>query len=175
MKDKMHNSRRTALDTALGVLSRRQTTIWKLKKCLQEKGFSFKDIDETIERLIGWGYLDDRTYAISYLKSKEDRFSKKKIWIELLRAGITRELATAVLEEFYLEGKEKYNCLQLARKLWHEEDKKWERKYKYSPKNKHISRELLIKKKVGDKLLLRGFPINTIKSALVCISEGEDF
>jgi regulatory protein len=146
-----------------------------MKQRLQEKGFSPKDIDETIKRLLGWRYLDDRAYAISYIKSKEDRLSKKKIWIELLRAGIAKELATAVLEEFYSEEKENYNCIQLARKLWHEEDRKWERKYKYSFKNKNIPKEVLIKKKVGDKLLLRGFLVSTVKSVLGRISEGEDF
>lgn len=175
MKNSKHDPGKTPLSSALTSLSRRPMTVFQLRQRLQEKGFSPQEIEDTVNRLIEWKYLDDRSYALAYIRSRGDRLSRKKISIELLRVGIDQDLAVKLLAEFYPEEQEYENCRQLARKLWSEEEIKWERKNQHNLKNRNIPKEILLKKRVGDKLLLRGYLVSTVKSVLTQIALREDF
>lgn len=163
------------LQAAFKLLSIRQMTVCNLKKKLEEKGFPPDEIGETINKLVEWKYLDDRSYAIAYVKIRKEKLSRKLIRLKLFNEGIDKEIANSVLEEFYSDKNEYDNCLRTAGKLWGEEFLKWEKKYKQNPKYKNISPEILLKKKVGDKLLLKGFSINIVKSTLEIVSERDSF
>jgi len=156
-------SRKTAMSTALNCLSRRAFTVALLSKRLEEKGFQQEEIQETINKLIEWKYLNDQDYAISYIKSKRDKFSKRRTMMELQKAGIDHDQTIDLMEQSYTDDQEYQNCLQLAHRIWEAESIKWERKYKDSIKHQNISREIFLKKRVGDKLFMRGFPIDSVK------------
>lgn len=174
MQNSFQDSEKKALNEALKCLSRRQMTVFKLRKRLEEKGFSQKEIEQTINRLLEWKYLDDRSYTVAYIKGRIDKFSKKKTMMGLLGAGIEKELTIKLVDEFYTEDIEYENCMRLAKKFWSEEVSKWERKYSHNPKLKSVPKKILIKKKAGDKLLLRGFLLRTVKAVLTDIAERED-
>ncbi len=160
---------------ALNFLSRRQMTVWQLEKKLQEKGFSQEDIRETVNKLIQWKYLDDENYALSYIKSKRDKISKKKMVFGLRQAGIDQELTHKLLDETYGEDKEHQNCFRQALKLWEAERMKWEKRYKDSPRYQNIPQNIFIQKRVGDKLLMRGFPLSIVKSVLADVFAEKTF
>lgn len=174
MKNNVQKIEKTATEIALRYLSRRQITVFKLTERLRDKGFSSEEIDEAINKLIEWKYLDDHSYAIAYIKYKGDKYSKKKIMIELLKAGIDREQAITLLEEFYPGDREYHNCKQLAEKIWKEENSKWDRNNNNRQKNV-TPKEIFLKKKVGEKLLLRGFPYSLVIEIATQISQRENF
>lgn len=162
------------MSMALKFLSRKQMTVSQLEKRLEEKEFSHEEIKETIVRLEEWKYLDDSSYAVSYIKSRREKYSKRRTMVELVKAGIDKELAIVLLEKSYTEDNEYQNCLRLGRKIWEDECGKWERKLKDSLKYQNIPRDVILKKKVGDKLLMRGFPLSTVKNILADELQRED-
>ncbi|MEJ2744395.1 MAG: regulatory protein RecX [bacterium] len=90
-----------AMNAALRLLSFRPRTERELSSRLREKGFTLDVVDRVCGRLKGLGYVDDRQFAISWLKS----FSGQKCrsaWVlkrELKKKGIAPELADTVVEE----------------------------------------------------------------------------
>lgn len=175
MKNKIRNSEKSALGTALNILSRRQITVYKLKQKLLEKGYSAQDIEEAAGKLISWKYLDDLSFAQAYVKSKKDKLSKKKLLYGLIQAGVEKELSQTLLEEIYPADQEADNCLLIARKFWDEEELKWGRKREDNLEKPLLPKEIFLRKRVGDKLLTKGYPISTIKTVLRQVSRREDF
>jgi len=133
MNNSSRHSEHSALHTAMKYLSQRQMTVYKLNKKLMDKGFSPEEIEETIKRLLEWKYIDDRGYAISYIKYRREKVTKKKLAFMLYNEGIDKEITHSLLDELYSEDQEFDNCLKLGQKLWDEEYKKWDRKCKHSP------------------------------------------
>ncbi len=163
----MNNSKTSSLTVALNFLSRSKITASMLKKKMENKGcFESEEIENTINRLLEWKYLDDRSYALSFIKNKKEKSSRKKILYELMKAGIDQQLTKELIEEYYSEEAEHENCLSLAYKLWHEEYTRWENKYRFNPKYMNIAPEVFIRKRVGEKLLLRHYPYSTVISVL---------
>ena len=140
-----------------------------------EKGFSEEEIVEAINKLSEWKYLDDYSYATAYVKAKSQKYSKKKIFYGLLNQGVDKELIIRALEDIYSEEREFFNCLNLAIKIWNAEQRKWNGKLESKLKSKHISREMLLRKRLADKLLAKGFSPNTVKSVLLKIFAEEEF
>lgn len=172
MKKKSKESQRSALSVALDFLSRRQYTALQLTKRLAEKGFSSEEIDEALVRLREWKYLDDRAYALSYIKYKEKKLSRTMISIELQRSGLSEDLISEILEESYPENIEYMNCLLLGRKVLIIEDRKWQRKM--STSSDKMPQKIVLRKKVGDKLLSKGYPLDTVKKVLTEIIKREN-
>jgi regulatory protein len=161
-----NNRSKNAMDTALSYLSRRQLTVSKLKGILEEKGFPEESIETTINKLVEWKYLNDEEYALTYIQSRRDKYSKKRTSVELQRAGIEKEQISRLLEKQYTEAQEYENCLHFAQRYWEIESNKWEIKYKNQIKYQKIPRLLFLQKKVGDKLLMQGFPWGIVKDVL---------
>lgn len=175
MKSRKQGSDKTALSSAISLLSRRQVSVFQLQQKLQEKGFSDQESNGAVQRLLEWKYLDDYSYALAYVKSRRGKMSKQKLFLGLTKVGIDKELSQSVLAELWAEENELALCLQMARKLWDAESLQWEKKYKTSPKYRGIPQEVFLKKKVGDKLLMRGYLLPTIKTVLAQVLKGEDF
>ncbi|NLI93708.1 MAG: regulatory protein RecX [Peptococcaceae bacterium] len=169
----MKNSgNKNAMDIALSRLSRSQTTVLQLRKYLERKGFDLGNINETIKKLVEWNYVNDKEYALAFIRTKRNKFSKKKTIIELQRAGVDQEQTSTLLDEYYTDEHEYQNCLRFAQKIWQTESIKWE-KYKNLAKYQHIIREAFLKKKVGDKLLMRGFSFDIVKNVLANEFSGD--
>lgn len=169
-------NRNSSLNYALNILSKRNITTVKLRQKMVKKGFPEEEITETVNKLIEWKYLDDYSYAVSYVKAKNQKYSRSKIFYELLNLGIAKDLVTDVLEDFYNEEREYTNCLELAYKIWNAEGEKWKEKYQ---KNRFgyrfYSRRTYLEKKLADKLLAKGFPPNIVRSVLSRVLIEEDF
>ena len=153
---------KTALDAALTYLSRRLYTRFEMVQRLGQKGFASDEVEKALERLVEWGYLNDREYALSYCRSRQSSYSKKRIEAELKHKGIEDGLVFDVLEESYLPSQEQALCRQQAQKIWSEELRRWESSYQYKKSYAKISREVFLRQKVGQKLLQKGYSLELV-------------
>jgi len=160
-----NGSQNKVMSTALNLLGRKQMTVCQLAKRLKEKGFPHEEIDEAVQKLTEWKYLDDHHYALTLIRSKSRKYSKRKTASELVKAGIEKDFALQLLETNYSEDQEVNNCLRQVRLLWDNELVKWEKKYKNTPKYQNIPREVFLKKRIADKLVMKGFSTAVIKKA----------
>lgn len=165
MKTKI-TERKSALDTALSYLSRRALTYYELQSRLGKKGYYEAEIEETLKRVKGWGYVNDKALALSFAQVKLVNFSRSRVKQDLLKRGIVAELVDEVLGGLYQPEQELSQCVALARKMWSEEAKRWENSYQYKKTYMYIPRELFLKQKVGQKLMQKGYQQEVIRQAL---------
>ncbi len=92
------NARR-AFNKASDLLSRRDHSEKELREKLRQKGFS-EGADEAIERLRGYGYVDDARFAARYAAELQrvKHYGKKRIEQELFRKGVDRVVIAETLE-----------------------------------------------------------------------------
>lgn len=157
---------KSALDTALTFLSKRALTHYELKMRLEKKGYSEDEISEAMERVEGWGYINDQAYALSFSQSKLLVWSRKRVQQELLRRGINSSIIEDVLDQVFKVEQELSQCLNLAQKMWAQEAKRWETSYQFKKTYAKIPRELFLKQKIGQKLAQKGYPLNVIHQVL---------
>jgi SOS response regulatory protein OraA/RecX len=107
-------SGKSPMDTALILLGRHPLTEQQLAKKLSESGFDPEDISETLNRLKGWGYLNDSEYGINRINTLLSRF-KSRVFVEgdLLAHGLEPELIQELLHNYYPETLE----IDIARQL----------------------------------------------------------
>ncbi len=147
-----------ALNAALTYLSRRILTRRELIQKLEKKGFPSQDIEAAIERLLEWGYLSDQEYARTYCLSKQMNYSRKRITYELKGRGIEEGVIEQALQETYLPGQEAELCRRHAQKLWTEESRRWETSYQHKKSYEKIPRGFMLRQRVGQKLIQKGYP-----------------
>ncbi|SRR5690554_5914382 len=86
----------TPMEQALVFLSRKDYSCLELKNALQKKGFPAAEIEETIERLKEWGYINDRVFAAleidRFLQAGKSRaFIKHRLEMSGVPAAIIEE------------------------------------------------------------------------------------
>lgn len=172
MRNSDDKSGKAPMSTALTYLSRRQMTAFQLTKKLEQKGFASDEIAEVLNKLVDWKYLDDRSYAINYCKSKRDKYSRARIKMELQKAGIDKQVIFSVLDELYFSDREYTNCLDLGQSFFMIEKEKWQNKYIHKSKYPF---EMHMKKRIGDKLLQKGYTIDVVRNVLAEIMSEENF
>lgn len=115
----LESEKSSALDKALGYLSSSMKTEREVRDYLGRKGYLAEVCDYVVEKLRGYGYLDDAAYSAAYVSSAGKRKGRKLIEAELRRKGVSEgeigcalasltgeaESAKAVLGK-YLRGKE---------------------------------------------------------------------
>ncbi len=95
---------KSCLEAAADILALRMHGTEELKKKLHGKGYSDKDIEETVKKLKGYNYLNDGVYA----KIKAENLSRggkapRLIEAELRKRGLSKEDAVAAAS-VYKEG-----------------------------------------------------------------------
>lgn len=107
-----------AKDKAAAYLSRRDRSVYEVKSYLNEKEFSNEEIDEAIEYLITFNYLDDERYCenyISYLKNKGK--GPLLVKLELKKKGIAENLINTYLKETFNRDYERKAAMKQADKV----------------------------------------------------------
>ncbi len=87
-----------AMEKALSLLERQKYSCLRLKTKLKEKGYMEPLIEEVIEKLKSYGYVDDFNFVKSYVSSNPSK-SKREIEKSLLVKGIRKE----IIEQYFLE------------------------------------------------------------------------
>lgn len=88
----------SAFERAVGYLavphSRRE-----IEKYLFGKGYARDVIAETVDKLVAYRYVDDYSYAQSYIKSKSIKYGSFRIAAELKAKGVAAEIIDELLDE----------------------------------------------------------------------------
>lgn len=150
----LESEKQTALDKALTHISASMKTEREIRDYLKKKGYLQDVCDFVIERMKGYGFLDDAQYARLYAESAGKRKGERVIEAELRRKGVAEEHIEAALGG--LENKE-----ETAKKLLE----------KYL-RGKDVADKKTLQKAYAH-LLYKGFDYETARAALEEL-RGED-
>ena len=107
-----------ATNAGLNLLAYRARSTGELETRLRQKGFPPDIIEIAIERFRNWGYLDDRSFAESWVENQQAHRprSRRVLKQELQQKGIPRDLIETTMESTTID--EAADALELARKQW---------------------------------------------------------
>jgi regulatory protein len=135
------------------ILARRMYTCKEIRNKLAERGYTDEVIQDIITTLERYGYLNDRTYAEEWIRSRMASKPKGKMALrqELARKGVEKSIIEDALSEAFDESQEKGMALDLAR----------QRAPLYSSDDPAVA-----KRKLQGFLLRRGFDFETVKDVI---------
>lgn len=143
----------SAKNTAQRYLGRSMRTSQEVRKKLKEKEYPQATIESVIEWLTGYGFLNDAEYARAYIRTQQrlKPSGRSRLFQDLLRKGIAREMAEDALSEYVDDASDYNTALELAQT--------------YVRKNARIEPEKLKQRLVGF-LQRRGFRGNDVFRAI---------
>lgn len=96
---KKSSENKDALGAALRLLGIRQRSVFELTGKLRDKGFADEDINETVDKLLKAGYLNDESFAAALARSRASHkaWGPAKIARDLSNRGIAREIIKGAL------------------------------------------------------------------------------
>ena len=74
-----------------------------LREKLRQGHYPEDIIEQAMDYVRSFGYLDDRKYAESFVQSRKESKSRKEIYAALLQKGVAAEQIQEVLDEVYAE------------------------------------------------------------------------
>lgn len=107
-----------AFNTAMSSLSFRARSTKEIEKKLKEKGYDPLIINQVIERLSEYGYLNDVAFAESFIKEKQNfkKAGKRMLKRDLYQKGIEKETIDQLIEDNVSDEDEYERALELALK-----------------------------------------------------------
>ena len=99
MKEWTDSEKTRARNKALVLLADMDRTEAGLRDRLKRGGFSKAAIDDAVEYVRGYGYIDDVRYAEHYVEVMKDRKSLRRIAYEMSGKGVPKELIDKAMEE----------------------------------------------------------------------------
>lgn len=90
---------RTARDCALSLLEYRDRTEAEMRRMLREREYAQEAVEEAIDFLKEYHYLDDQEYARKYVRTAGAGKSIRQLRQSLQNKGISREILDLCLEE----------------------------------------------------------------------------
>ena len=100
---------------ALHLLEQQDRTESNLREKLSRSSYPEELIDDAVEYVKSYGYIDDERYARRYVRYHGTEKSRRRVYRELIQKGIDRETANLALEECY-SGDEGEQIKALLRK-----------------------------------------------------------
>lgn len=79
-------------ECALTLLEYADRTEQELRRKLQDRGYSQKEIEEAVSFLMEYGYVNDAAYAERYIHSRTLSKSKRLLRMELEKKGVDRDV-----------------------------------------------------------------------------------
>ena len=95
MKEDQLNCRKSAMH----ILEFKTRTEQELRQKLKQKEFSEEQIEDAVEYVKSFGYINDRRYAETYILNRQQEKSRTKIIQELVQKGIDHSIAEEAWEE----------------------------------------------------------------------------
>ena len=111
---------------AMNLLQKRDYTERKLRDKLREGMYTDEVIDETIDYLKSYKYIDDERFAGDYIRYQMNLRSKNRIRQDLIQKGIPSDLIERLMEEAYseeIENPELSLCVSLLKKKHYDPNK----------------------------------------------------
>lgn len=146
----MEDELKRAKAKALHLLNIMDRTEEQLRLKLRQKGFREDIVEQALEYVKSFGYINDDGYAERFIQSKQHAKSKKEIYAALCQKGIDRDKIEQAMEKSYAE----YSEIETIRNLVHK---------------KHVSISDATdaeKKKICDYLLRKGFRYEDIRQVI---------
>lgn len=150
----LENEKSQALDKAMTHLSATMKTEKQMRDFLQRKGYVKAVCDYVLEKLCGYGFLNDEEYCRQYIRSAGKGKGPRMIAANLRARGVSSENIESALEEF--EGEEEA-CKAVLDKYM---------------KNREFTRENL--SKAYRHLISKGFGYDAAKEALASLGEDAE-
>lgn len=156
-KEEVIRARQAALD----YVSRGGKTTTEVRRSLARRGFSEGAVEDAIEKMEGYGYLDDAAYASAFVRGRSASrgHGPQRLRADLIKKGVSRDAIDRALEELDADALAD-SARQLAAQRWRalsgEEDLRKR------------------KKKTTDFLLRRGFSFDQVREALDAVADDED-
>ena len=154
LKDMLHEEDFSeAKNYVYRILARRMYTNKEIRDKLSERGYTAEIIQDVIAAMERYGYLNDKTFAEEWIRSRMQTKPKGKIALrqELARKGIERSIIEDALSRIFGDSKELDTALDLARR----------RVKSYSKDEPETAR-----RKLWSFLLRRGFDFETVKDVV---------
>lgn len=84
---------------ALYLLTDQDRTEKQLREKLEKTGYSGQVIEETIEYVRSFGYIDDLRYSVRYIEYYRSKKSAKRLRYDLLKKGVLADVIDSAFEE----------------------------------------------------------------------------
>ena len=97
----MEDALKQAKLKALGLLNYMDRTEAGLRQKLKEKSYSDEVIEQTMDYVKSFGYINDVSYAERYILNKQNSKSRQEIYMALLQKGISKEDIEQAMEQCY--------------------------------------------------------------------------
>ena len=119
--NKPDNSKRTthksALNTALRILTPRDHSKYELAQKLKQRGFRRDDIDDAISACVRFDYIDDLRTAQVYIRQlKRKGYGKKRIRLELNKKRLKGDRIQGILDQSVSEADEREGAARILKK-----------------------------------------------------------
>lgn len=150
----LESERQTALDKALTHISASMKTEREIRDYLKKKGYLQDVCDFVVEKMKGYGFLDDGVYAKTYCESAGKKKGRRLIAMELRKKGVSDEEIEGALQTLTGETESAQNVLE-----------------KYM-RGKSIDKKSL--SKAYAYLLGKGYDYDTARAALEAFGNTED-
>lgn len=146
------NGLQKALGLALRFLALKGRTEKEVEEYLKAKGFADPIVKEVVERLKGWGYLDDKKAVREWARGKMERslWGRRRLNAEMRKRGLDEELASEIVEELF-QGVEEVQIAQRAAERYLRAQRK---------------QTTTLWGKLGAYLARKGFPVDVIREVL---------
>ena len=86
---------------ALHLLEQMDRTEQQLREKLMASEYPARCVEDAIEYVKRFHYLDDERYALTFTRYKKDKMSRQQIKLKLMSKGIARDIISNVIEEEY--------------------------------------------------------------------------
>jgi len=146
----------SALDAGLRLLARRAHSRVELLLKLTRRGYDSGAIRAALGRLAELGYLDDQSFARSFVRRRGSVRGPRALSAELAARGVDRAQVDTAIAEFG-EAEQLAAATQIAERL-------------YARKPSGGYREIL--DEVGAKLVRRGFSVSVARAACHAVLAG---
>jgi len=115
-------ARCSAFDKAVNLLAFKDRTTQEIRHRLNEKGYNSEEIEEAVDKLSYYGYLNDQNYTLSYIKDNTSKKGKKLIVNELNKKGVDKNIIAKVYDEVVVDEistidsiiKRRYNNMDIS-------------------------------------------------------------
>lgn len=138
---------------AMNLLQSRDYTEKQLCDKLMQSGYGEDVVDAAIQYVKSYHYIDDARFAKSYISYRMDSKSRRKMEIELLQKGVSKDVIETVFHELEQEGQAVDEDAMIREYL---------RKKRYD----HISADQKETQKMYGFLMRKGFSSEAIRKAL---------
>ena len=84
---------------AMNLLKSRSYTTAQLREKLEKGGYPFQIVEEAIQYVSSFGYVDDSQYALDYIEYHKESRSRNRIYTDLLKRGISGNIIAEAWEK----------------------------------------------------------------------------